>query len=61
MPEIAEMNFTFKVGDDDELLVDCDYNIPRELDIDMDEILDAVAMTLVALYEEEHGEEVEIH
>lgn len=61
MPENAEMNFTFKVGDDDELLVDCDYNIPKELDIDMDEILDAVAMTLVALHEEEYGEEVEIH
>jgi len=61
MPESAEMNFTFKVGDDDQLVVDCEYNLPEELGIEMDEVLDAVAMTLMALHEDESGEAVEIH
>lgn len=61
MADKAVMNFTFTIGDDDELLVDCEYDIPEELEIQMEEILDSVAMTLVALHEDETGEGGEVH
>jgi len=61
MADSAVMNFTFKEDGNDQLIVDCEFDIPESLNITMDEILDAVAMTIVALHDEEHGVEGEVH
>ena len=61
MADSAVMNFTFKEDTKGDLTVDCEFDIPEGLDITMDEILDAVAMTIVALHDEEHGFEGEVH
>ena len=61
MADSAVMNFTFKEDAKGDLTVDCEFDIPESLNITMDEILDAVAMTIVALHDEEHGVEGEVH